>query len=82
MKWYYQEHPLEKQEDVERSSGIEALRKKHEKKMRERLLNVFVDGDERFGNLRRDGYSEESRCKCTVMACRVLIEGQGRNHKE
>jgi hypothetical protein len=51
MKWYRQEHSMEKQEDVERLSGIKALREKQEKKKREGLLNVFVDGDESAGRI-------------------------------
>jgi hypothetical protein len=42
---------MEKQEDVERLSGIKALREKQEKKKREGLLNVFVDGDESAGRI-------------------------------
>lgn len=51
MKWYRQEHAVEKQEDVERLSGIKALRESHEKKTREGLLNVFVNGDESAGKI-------------------------------
>jgi hypothetical protein len=51
MKQYRQDHPMEKQEDVERLSGIEALRERQKKKMREGLLNVFVDGDESAGRI-------------------------------
>jgi hypothetical protein len=51
MKWYRQEHSMEKQEDVETLSGIKALREKHERKKREGLLNVFADADESAGRI-------------------------------
>lgn len=44
---------MEKQEDVERWSEIEALmeRERHRGKEMEGLLNVFVDGDESAGRI-------------------------------
>ncbi|KAH7394943.1 hypothetical protein DE146DRAFT_789744 [Phaeosphaeria sp. MPI-PUGE-AT-0046c] len=46
MTWYRADHSMENPVDVERLSGIAALR---EEKAHEGLLNVFVDGDECAG---------------------------------
>lgn len=52
MKQYRQDHPMEKVEEVEQSSGVEGLKEKErEKRRREGLLNVFVDGDEAAGRV-------------------------------
>jgi hypothetical protein len=53
MKWYGQDHPMEKPEDVEHNSGIGALKEKEGQMQRshEGLLNVFVHGDESAGRI-------------------------------
>jgi hypothetical protein len=50
MKAYREHHHLGNAENVERESGIEALKEK-EKRKEEGLLNVFVDGDEGVGRV-------------------------------
>jgi hypothetical protein len=45
MKAYREHHHLGNAENVERESGIEALRERR----REGLVNVFVGGDEGWG---------------------------------
>jgi hypothetical protein len=50
MKSYREGHPLDRVENVERDSGVEALRER-ERMRKEGLLNVFVHGDEGAGRL-------------------------------
>jgi hypothetical protein len=59
MKWYRLDHPRENMEDLERLSGIEALKEQQMQKARKGLLNVFVDGDESAGRKRESTRMED-----------------------